>query len=165
MIALNDKIYLNKKGFTLIELMVVVAIIAIISIVAITLFTNVQKNARDGKRKAELEAIANVLEVNRINSVPGVIGYQPLVNTLFGSALMPGQTLTTGTAAIDPLGIPYCIATTTNAAAPAAWTATTPCTGAFVPITTTTPAAGTQGWTICTVLENPASVACRSNVQ
>lgn len=50
------------KGFTLIELLVVVAIIAILATVVISTFTNLQKNTRDAKRKADLAALQSVLE-------------------------------------------------------------------------------------------------------
>ena len=43
---------IRKKGFTLIELMIVVAIIAILSVIGVTIFAGIQKNARDAKRRA-----------------------------------------------------------------------------------------------------------------
>lgn len=52
-------------GFTLIELMVVVAIIAILSIIGIVSFTNIQSQARDGRRRADIDAIATAMEANR----------------------------------------------------------------------------------------------------
>ncbi len=54
----------QKKGFTLIELLVVIAIIAILSVIGFTVFTNVQKSARDAKRKADIQAIAKAMEVH-----------------------------------------------------------------------------------------------------
>lgn len=54
-----------SKGFTLIELMVVVTIIAFLSVIGIVAFTNAQKQARDGRRRADIEAIATALESNR----------------------------------------------------------------------------------------------------
>lgn len=51
----------TKRGFTLVELLVVIAIIAILSVVGVTIFTNVQENARDAKRRSDLHAIANAL--------------------------------------------------------------------------------------------------------
>lgn len=49
-------------GFTLVELLVVIAIIAVLSITGIVLFTNVQKNARDTKRRGDLKAISRAFE-------------------------------------------------------------------------------------------------------
>lgn len=51
-----------SKGFTLVELLVVISIIAILSTFAIGSYTNVQKNARDAKRKADLAVIQSYLE-------------------------------------------------------------------------------------------------------
>ncbi len=53
------------KGFTLIELLVVISIIAILSVVGVTVFTGTQKNSRDAKRRADIDSIAKVMEVNK----------------------------------------------------------------------------------------------------
>lgn len=50
-------------GFTLIELLVVISIIAILTAVATISYTNVQQKSRDGKRKADLAAVQQALEV------------------------------------------------------------------------------------------------------
>ncbi len=50
-----------RRGFTLIELLVVIAIIAILSVIGFTVFTNVQKNARDAKRKLDLDALSKAV--------------------------------------------------------------------------------------------------------
>jgi len=54
----------NPKGFTLVELLVVITIIAILSVIGIAVFTGVQKNARDARRKADVEAISQALEAH-----------------------------------------------------------------------------------------------------
>ncbi len=54
----------NPQGFTLVELMVVVSIIAILSVIGIVLFTGAQKNARDVKRRADIQAISTAMEKN-----------------------------------------------------------------------------------------------------
>lgn len=51
------------KGFTLIELMVAISIIAVIAAVGFTSYTQAQKLSRDSKRKQDLQAIANALEL------------------------------------------------------------------------------------------------------
>jgi prepilin-type N-terminal cleavage/methylation domain-containing protein len=51
-----------RRGFTLIELMVVISIIAIMATVGFVSFTNAQKTGRDSKRKSDLRAIQQGLE-------------------------------------------------------------------------------------------------------
>ena len=52
----------QKKGFTLVELLVVISVIAILSVIGLTLYTSVLRGARDTKRKADLTAISRALE-------------------------------------------------------------------------------------------------------
>lgn len=52
-----------KRGFTLIELMIAVSIIAILSAVGLVTYNSARMIARDAKRKADLKAIAQALEL------------------------------------------------------------------------------------------------------
>lgn len=52
-----------KKGFTLVELLVVISIIAILSVIGITVLSGVQKSARNSKRISDMKAIALALEI------------------------------------------------------------------------------------------------------
>lgn len=54
----------KKSGFTLVELLVVIAIISILAIVGMVSYTGIQKGARDAKRRADVNAIADVLEAH-----------------------------------------------------------------------------------------------------
>lgn len=55
----------KKNGFTLIELLVVVAIIAILGTVGFSVFSSAQSTARDGKRRAEINALGKAMEAGR----------------------------------------------------------------------------------------------------
>lgn len=54
---------MKTKGFTLIEILVVMAIIGILAGLTLTAFVGSRKTARDGKRKADLEQIRSALEM------------------------------------------------------------------------------------------------------
>lgn len=87
----------NTQGFTLVELLVVIAIIAILSVIGVTVFSGVQKNARDAKRKADVDAIITALETkyNAINNTyPAVTAID---DTWFASGTQPKDPNGTGT--------------------------------------------------------------------
>lgn len=85
----------NTEGFTLVELLVVISIIAILSVVGITIFSSTQKTARDAKRKADIESISKVLEVN-YNSSTGA--YPTTLDcTKFASGGCPQDPVNSGT--------------------------------------------------------------------
>ena len=73
------KSFKSLRGFTLIEMLVVVAIISILAGIVLTGVTGFQANARDTKRIADLKQIQNYLELyyNRFGHYPGGAGAPP----------------------------------------------------------------------------------------
>lgn len=83
----------KKSGFTLIELLVVITIIAILSAIGMIIYGGVQKGARDSKRKADVNAIANVLEThyNDTNSPCNASATAPYCATVADSFFSGGR--------------------------------------------------------------------------
>lgn len=60
----------NSTGFSLIELLVVATIIIILSAIGLVTFQNAGQNARNGKRKADMETVRQALVLYRSDGNP-----------------------------------------------------------------------------------------------
>ena len=101
----------NPRGFTLIELMVVITIIAFLAVIGIASFTNAQKVARDGRRRADIEAIATALEANFGKTKAGeypAISCTDGLSDIFANGKCPKPPTGTG----NYIGIPFTAAAT-----------------------------------------------------
>lgn len=157
----------NEKGFTLVELLVVISILAILSVIGLSVFSGVQRNARDARRREEIDAIAKALEANKVMNTAV---YPTLTAAMFQAGAIPTDTTTAQ----------YSVAwsTTIGASAPAvptAWAATVANPTAASPwgtatagtVNTSNPPGTATAWTVCALLENGANPTtyCKSNQQ
>jgi type II secretion system protein G len=80
-----------QKGFTLIELMIVVAIIGILAAIAIPLFANVQARARIAKAQADMRTIASAISMFQAHT-----GTLPATLAALTTTVVNGQNQTAG---------------------------------------------------------------------
>jgi len=96
MISLKQK----SKGFTIVELLIVIVVIAILATLVIVTFTGIQQKARDSKRQTDVDALDSHLEAFYADN-----GYYPTITDLqsstWVSANMKGFD---PTALVDPKG-------------------------------------------------------------
>lgn len=160
MTKLLPKTVNNPQGFTLIELMVAISVVAILSVIGLVIYTDAQKGARDGRRRADLNALANAIEQKKDPTLPT---YEPLAATDFASGSIP----------TDTTPAKYCgasaIVGATLAAAPTTWAATSACPAAptgYTQVEATFPPATAATWRICVRLEKSNNQwVCRTNTQ
>jgi len=79
MISLKNK----SKGFTIVELLIVIVVIAILATLVIVTFTGIQQKARDSKRQTDVNALDSHLEAYYANN-----GYYPTVIDLQSSSFL-----------------------------------------------------------------------------
>jgi len=85
------------KGFTLIELLVAISIVAILVTIGATIFTGVQNEAQNSRRKADVVAIVKAMETN----------YDPVSGTYNASKILDGSAFASGSIPVPPEGGSY----------------------------------------------------------
>lgn len=164
---------MKNKGFTLVELLVVVSIIAILSVIGLAVYTNAQKNTRDGIRRVEINNLAKSIESTKD---PTVSNYT-YTSTNYDNDYPTNKPKDPLKSATSPQ---YCVAThaTVAVANPTTWTATDVCptapagwvyiandTGAYNTAAANALNAGVRYWKICTRIEITGAFFCQGNLQ
>jgi len=94
----------NKRGFTLVELLVVISIIAILATLLMANFIGVRQRGRDGQRKSNLFQVQSALELYRSDAgnYPDTASFPAC-----GSAITANGTIYMTKVPCDPLGGDY----------------------------------------------------------
>ena len=129
----------GEKGFTLLEMLIVIGIIAVIITITAVSYSTAQKKSRDSRRKTDLKQVQSAME-----QYYSICGYQyPLSTTGTDGGAVPTigcanpATILMPTAAADPkTNVSYTMSTS-----------------------------NTSAYRICTTLESDATSFCISNQQ
>ncbi len=117
-INIQKKINKLQKGFTLVELLIVIAIIGVLAALLMSNFIGVRQRARDAQRKGDLESIRHALELYRADQgvYPQVgVGDGNFPTTCgAGSSLFSGTTVYMQKIPCDPLGGSYVYSSDSN---------------------------------------------------
>jgi len=76
----------NKKGFTLIELMVVVAIIGILALLGLRLYAGQQAKAKESIVKANCGTIQTLIQAELADEDPATLSGTDQINALFAAS-------------------------------------------------------------------------------
>lgn len=90
----------SRGGFTLIEILVVITIIAILTASGMVAYIQIGKNARDARRKSDLEQLRSALVLYRtdFNAYPASVNW---------SNMSPIQNYISSASMSDPKGVNY----------------------------------------------------------
>jgi len=105
---------MKKSGFSLIELLVVISIIAILVAISVASYTKVRQNARDSRRRVDLENVRQALVMYRSDNgcYPGGDDFSAMMGILSGdywSGAAPEDPSPGGVYVYDSSGTSACI--------------------------------------------------------
>ena len=89
-----NKIIGDRRGFTIVELLIVIVVIAVLASVSVSAFSGVQQRTRDARRVSDMQAIVKTLEMYKTQT--GNYPIASTVNTIAGweaSSINPSQFL------------------------------------------------------------------------
>ena len=69
----------NKRGFTIVELLIVIVVIAILAAISIVAYNGIQQRARDSERQSDINVMQKQLELFYVDK-----GYYPLTESMLG---------------------------------------------------------------------------------
>jgi len=99
-----------KKGFTLMEILISIAIIAILTAIGIVSYTSINRNARNAKRRTDVEQLRSAYELYRADN-----GYYPSrsassmgdASLLLSNPVDPPFDTYMSSIPVDPKGLQY----------------------------------------------------------
>lgn len=95
----------NEKGFTIVELLIVIVVIAILAAISIVAYNGIQRSARDSIRTADIKQLQKAIEMYRLESSSDQYPSLGSDNTGYAlSGLLPFVNKYTGSIPVDPSG-------------------------------------------------------------
>ncbi len=58
----------NKKGFTIVELLIVIVVIAVLAAITVVAYNGTQMRARDSDRASDMKALASAIELYKVDN-------------------------------------------------------------------------------------------------